>query len=161
MSEPEIARRCQSCGASVRARALFCAQCGHGLSQKPEVAVDATESQEGTANAEDPQFEAIASETAPLTPVLKESESNNVPALPNRGQAENTAVPAHDIIHRGAAVVRDGMEDDLLHRVQRLRKMSNVVLDEASYDPSLRFVLVTAALFLVFLLILILSKWVA
>jgi hypothetical protein len=53
------------------------------------------------------------------------------------------------------------MEDDLLHRVQKLRKMSNVVLDEASYDPSLRFVLVTAALFLVFLLILILSRWVA
>src|SRR5712691_10915214 len=100
MSEPEIARRCQSCGASVRARALFCAQCGHGLSQKATVAVDAT-AQEGTANAEDPQFEAIASETAPLTSVLKESESNNVPALPNRGQAENTAVPAHDIIHRG------------------------------------------------------------
>jgi len=161
MSEPEIARRCLSCGASVRARALFCAQCGNDLSQQPDVAVDATESKEGTANAEDRQFEAIGSETAPLTAAVKESESDNVPALPNRGQTANTAVPAHDTIHRGTAVVRDGMEDDLLHRVQRLRKMSNVVLDEASYDPSLRFVLVAAALFVVFLLILILSKWIA
>ena len=39
--------------------------------------------------------------------------------------------------------------------------MSNIVLDEASYDPSLRFVLVAAALFGVFLLILLLSKWIA
>jgi hypothetical protein len=162
MSEPEIARRCLSCGASVRARALFCSQCGNVLSQKPAVAVDATDAKEGTANAEDPKFEAIGSETAPLTAAVKESESDNVPALPNSGQADNAAVPAaHDTIHRGTAAVRDGMEDDLLHRVQRLRKMSNVVLDEASYDPSLRFVLVAAALFVVFLLILIMSRWIA
>ena len=161
MSEPEIARRCLSCGASVRASALFCSQCGNGLSQKPNITVDAAESKQRTENAEDPQFEAFASETAPLTAAVKESPSHNVPALPNRGQAENTAVPAHDTIQRGAAVVRDGLEDDLLHRVQRLRKVSNVVLDEASYDPSLRFVLVTAALFVVFLLILILSKLIA
>ncbi len=162
MSEPEIARRCLSCGASVRVRALFCPQCGNVLSQKPDVAVDATEAREGTAHAEDPQFKAIGSETAPLTAAVKESESDNVAALPNRGQADNTAVPAaHDSIHRGIAIVRDGMEDNLLHRVQRLRKMSNVVLEEASYDPSLRFVLVAAALFVVFLLILILSKWIA
>jgi hypothetical protein len=52
-------------------------------------------------------------------------------------------------------------EDDPLHRVQRLAKMSTVVLEEASYDPSLRFVLVAAVLFVIFLLILVLSKWIA
>jgi hypothetical protein len=36
--------------------------------------------------------------------------------------------------------------------------MSSVVLDEAGYDPSLRFVLVAAALFLLFLLIMVLNK---
>ena len=161
MSEPEIARRCLSCGASVRVRALFCPQCGSVLSQKPDVAVGATESKEGRANAADPEFEAIGSETAPLTATVKESESDNVPTLPNRWQADTAVPAAHDTIHRGTAVVRDGIEDDLLHRVQRIRKMSNVVLEEASYDPSLRFVLVAAALFVVFLLILILSKWIA
>jgi hypothetical protein len=36
--------------------------------------------------------------------------------------------------------------------------MSSVVIDQASYDPSLRFILVAAALFIVFLTILIISK---
>ncbi len=31
MSEPEIARRCLSCGASVRGRASFCPQCGNRM----------------------------------------------------------------------------------------------------------------------------------
>jgi len=162
MSEPEIARRCLSCGASVRVRALFCAQCGNVLSQKRDDAVVATEPKQATANAENPQIEALGSETAPITAPLKESESVKVRTLRNREQADNTAVEApHDTTHRGTAVERDWIEDDLLHRVQKLRKMSNIVLDEASYDPSLRFVLVAAALFGVFLLILLLSKWIA
>ena len=42
-------------------------------------------------------------------------------------------------------------------RVGRLREASIVVLDEAHDDPALRFVLVAAALFVVFLLILLFS----
>lgn len=33
--EPEISRRCLSCGASVRVRALFCPQCGQRLEAEP------------------------------------------------------------------------------------------------------------------------------
>ncbi|HZH32438.1 MAG TPA: zinc-ribbon domain-containing protein, partial [Pyrinomonadaceae bacterium] len=33
MSEPEIARRCLSCGASVRGRASFCPQCGSRMGE--------------------------------------------------------------------------------------------------------------------------------
>jgi zinc ribbon protein len=43
-------------------------------------------------------------------------------------------------------------------RVEKLRKVSSVVIDQAAYDPSLRFLLVAAALFLLFLVLLILSK---
>jgi hypothetical protein len=43
-------------------------------------------------------------------------------------------------------------------RVEKLRKVSSVVIDQAAYDPSLRFLLVAAALFLLFLILLILSK---
>jgi hypothetical protein len=45
-----------------------------------------------------------------------------------------------------------------LNRVEKLRKVSSVVIDEAAYDPSLRFLLVAACLFLLFIVLLILSK---
>jgi len=44
--------------------------------------------------------------------------------------------------------------------MDRLRKGTSIVIDEAAYDPSLRFVLVAAALFLLFLVLLFLSKWI-
>jgi hypothetical protein len=43
-------------------------------------------------------------------------------------------------------------------RVEKLQKFSSVVIDQAAYDPSLRFLLVAAAFFLLFLVLLILSK---
>ena len=88
MSEPEIARRCAACGASVRQRAMFCPQCGNSISQ---------------------------------------------PTLTAAAEA-----------------VKD--------KVEKLRRVSSVVIDQAAYDPSLRFLLVAAALFVLFLILLILSK---
>jgi len=43
-------------------------------------------------------------------------------------------------------------------RVEKLRKVSSVVIDQAAYDPSLRFLLVAAALFVLFIVLLIMSK---
>jgi hypothetical protein len=43
-------------------------------------------------------------------------------------------------------------------RVEKLQKFSSIVIDQAAYDPSLRFLLVAAAFFLLFLVLLILSK---
>jgi hypothetical protein len=43
-------------------------------------------------------------------------------------------------------------------RVEKLRHVSSVVIDQAAYDPSLRFLLVAAAMFLLFLVLLIMSK---
>jgi predicted RNA-binding Zn-ribbon protein involved in translation (DUF1610 family) len=43
-------------------------------------------------------------------------------------------------------------------RVEKIRHVSSVMIDQAAYDPSLRFLLVAGALFVVFLLLLILSK---
>ena len=42
----------------------------------------------------------------------------------------------------------------------RLRKASSAVLDGATYDPSVRFLLVAAVLFVLFLVILLLSKFI-
>jgi predicted RNA-binding Zn-ribbon protein involved in translation (DUF1610 family) len=109
MSEPEIARRCSSCGASVRQRAMFCPQCGNPISQ---------------------QQAAVMTTTTLQTP---ETIIETAPASKAR-------------------------EDGVRGRVEKLRKVSSVVIDQAAYDPSLRFLLVAAVLFLLFLVLLILSK---
>ena len=43
-------------------------------------------------------------------------------------------------------------------RVEKIRHVSSVVIDQAAYDPSLRFILVAAVLFLLFIVLVILSK---
>ena len=48
--------------------------------------------------------------------------------------------------------------DSVKGRVEKLRHVSSVVIDQAAYDPSLRFLLVAAAFFILFLVLLILSK---
>jgi zinc-ribbon domain len=54
----------------------------------------------------------------------------------------------------------DGMRahDGMRGRVDKFRKVSSIMIDQAAYDPSLRFLLVAAGLFLLFLVLLILSK---
>jgi hypothetical protein len=64
---------------------------------------------------------------------------------------------ARDKIHRASVAARE-LEDDMLHKVEKIRKISTVVIDEAAYDPSLRFLLVAAALFALFLLIVLLNN---
>jgi uncharacterized Zn finger protein (UPF0148 family) len=55
-------------------------------------------------------------------------------------------------------VARRVREDGVRGRVEKLRKVSSVMIDQAAYDPSLRFLLVAAGFFLLFLVLLILSK---
>ena len=60
-------------------------------------------------------------------------------------------------IQRATNIARE-VEGDVKHRVQKVREISHVVIDEAGYDPSLRFVLVAAGLFILFLIIVVLNK---
>ena len=100
MTEPEIDRRCVSCGVSVRQHAMFCPQCGKAIPETPADAIP----------------------TPPPSPP-----------------------PARH-------------PDGVKGRVEKLRHVSSVVIDQAAYDPSLRFLLVAAAMFLLFLVLLIFSK---
>ncbi|HEY0729794.1 MAG TPA: hypothetical protein VGD38_17050 [Pyrinomonadaceae bacterium] len=43
-------------------------------------------------------------------------------------------------------------------RVEKIKHVSAVMIDQAAYDPSLRFLLVVIVLFVLFLILLILSK---
>ncbi len=190
MSEPEISRRCRSCGASIREQAFFCSQCGKELTkhdsvgeQNPDTQRDAQSAQpssspvtaplvdappaENTEGSEGPPIEAgkkpveSAKPTEPLKPKSQQAVSTAEPA--NRRQpAERPREQPHpgsvrDKIQRATTLARD-VEGDVIHRVQKVREISTVVLDEAGYDPSLRFVLVAAVLFILFLVIVLLNK---
>jgi hypothetical protein len=60
-------------------------------------------------------------------------------------------------LQRATTLARD-VEGDVIHRVQKVRQISHVVLDEAGDDPGLRFVLVAAVVFILFLFIVLLNK---
>jgi predicted RNA-binding Zn-ribbon protein involved in translation (DUF1610 family) len=172
MTEPEIARRCPSCGASIRSLAFFCPQCGKQLSeQKSETAQSSTSVV--TAPLVDvppsPDPPNVVEPTALVVPPGKEpvdtiaekpkdiklKEPSTQPQKPTDGRAVAGAGRAR--IQRATTLAKD-VEGDVIHRVQKLREISTVVLDEAGYDPSLRFVLVAAFLFILFLVIVFLNK---
>ena len=60
--------------------------------------------------------------------------------------------------HHARPPARELIDEDGLNRVERFRQMSTAVIDEAAYDPSLRFLLVAAVLFVLFLVLLLLSE---
>lgn len=60
-------------------------------------------------------------------------------------------------VRQRAAAVGASVGENLRPRVEKLREASTVVFDEATDDPGLRFVIVAAALFLLFLFILLFS----
>lgn len=51
-----------------------------------------------------------------------------------------------------------GVAYNVRDRVEKIKHVSSVMIDQAAYDPSLRFILVAAVLFVFFLILLILSK---
>ena len=63
-------------------------------------------------------------------------------------------------IQRATTLARE-VEGDVVHRVQKVREVSSVVLDEAGNDPGLRFVLVAVIVFVLFLIIVLLNKLIA
>ncbi len=157
MPEPEIARRCPACGASIRERAAFCPQCG--IEQKVQPASDESASIHDTEDVvrDDNKTltEAAFQKQAPVAKKNSASEPRK-PTVP-RVARQKAVGEVGARIQRATTRARD-VEGNVVHRVQKFREISSVVLDEAVYDPSLRFVLVAAALFILFLVIVLLNK---
>lgn len=57
-----------------------------------------------------------------------------------------------------APSAKPGVAENVRERVEKIKHVSSVMIDQAAYDPSLRFLLVAAVLFVLFLILLILSK---
>ncbi|MDQ3474096.1 MAG: hypothetical protein M3447_10200, partial [Acidobacteriota bacterium] len=106
-------------------------------------------------------YSARRAETVPLQPLTHDVESS---AAWQREQAMTEALPPALPHHSAPAdgsrpqAERGARGEDVKKGLGKVREISTVMLEEASYDPSARFVLVAAVLFIVFLVILILSE---
>jgi predicted RNA-binding Zn-ribbon protein involved in translation (DUF1610 family) len=133
MSEPEIARRCTACGVSVRQSAVFCPQCGNPIVKQ--------------------QTTTEVSHTAPTQALRTVSTADDSPPSPQTATTQAIHPPPSQ--HTSALT---GVADNVRDRVEKIRHVSSVVIDQAAYDPSLRFLLVAAVLFVLFVILVILSK---
>jgi hypothetical protein len=172
MSEPKISRRCPACGASIRERAFFCPQCGRAL-EDSGVGPAAVPTTTPLTEPQSLQAENLNDTLVERAPP-RSSDKTQRPDRRRRNQGrrggadaipEGSSIPGQieaqvdaGKVRAGTAVVRDAGERNVLQRVAKLRKVSSVVIDEATYDPSLRFILVAAVLFILFLVIVILNK---
>lgn len=167
--EPEISHRCKSCGASIRVGALFCPQCGGPLGESAE-------SVASTPDTEKIDEDKISTRDLSTTSPTVKSELKELPSSGKQSGGHQTSVmqkgaasvavarvpETSDLSHkkrgRFREMARDKVADNLKPRMDKLRRASSVVLEEASaIDPSFRFVLVALLLFIVFIVLLLLS----
>jgi len=176
---PEISHRCPACGVSIRdfdEQALFCPECGQPLvtGEIPETnivtenapATDEIQSQPVVTRADD-NASRVSDATSEqpkvdeprdhVTPKLQSDEVASPPADSSKGPRPGARERTRETLHRASNVARGAIEDNV-KRVEKIHHVSSVMFEEAHYDPSLRFVLVALGLFLVFVLLLVLSK---
>ncbi len=133
MSEPEILLRCPECGASVRAAAHFCPQCGHVMNN------------ESAAAAEDD------------APPVRDASLLTLNAKPDATRRPTPKAASLRLPYPERSQSSVIVKEDSRPRIEQLREASLDVLEEASEDSGLRFVLVAFTLFLLFLLCLFIS----
>ena len=131
ISEPEIARRCAACGVTVREAAVFCPQCGNPI---------------------------VKHQTTDAPETAKTQALNTVTTTDDSTQAAPPAVQTKAVHPAPNPPARGGVADNVRDRVEKIRHVSSVVIDQAAYDPSLRFLLVAVVLFVMFIVLVILSK---
>lgn len=180
--QPEISHRCPACGVSIRdfdEGALFCPECGKPLATGETHEADiVTENAPATNEIQSvpvvSRAEESATESAAVSAPVAEQPRVDEPPKPETAElsTEDVAAPTIDpsraprhgarertreTLHRASNVARGAIEGNV-KRVEKIHHVSSVMFEEAHYDPSLRFVLVALGLFLVFVLLLVLSK---
>ncbi len=156
---PEISHRCASCGASIRdfgERAMFCPECGKSIAIAKESSPNGGEAQAevsstvGAAGTVDDPHDDIAAVS-----VMPRSDQKAIKSDSHErhGAREKT----RETLHRASTAARGAIEHNV-KRVEKVQHVSAVMLEEASSDPSLRFVMVALGLFVLFIILLVLSK---
>ncbi|HVS81076.1 MAG TPA: zinc-ribbon domain-containing protein [Pyrinomonadaceae bacterium] len=165
MSQPEISHRCASCGASVREPAMFCPECGKSLSEPAEESAPQVAAEKSAPAVESVAAnESVGAVSQPATKVEPTPPTSAADDSTKRADSESLPISrtgkyekARDSLHRASTATREALADNV-KRVEKIRHVSSAMIEEATYDPSLRFVLVALALFVVFLVLLLLSK---
>ena len=163
-----------ACGAAIRARSQFCPQCGKPLEKGASDALPsggrkaaAAEKQRQTGARTDRELKTspLVPPTHVLGPEPDRSSALSAPSQTGDKMAEGNHArqakahreekPAKGQRVKNAA--REMVQENVRPRVEKLRKASNVVLEEAAIDPSLRFILIAVLIFIVFITLLLLS----
>jgi len=160
MPEPKIARRCPTCHVSIREQAFFCPQCGNKLDRHHAAPAEDSQQIHDTEAIHDTEEIVDGGKTLTESDFRARNKETKAPdKTENRRTRPRVPGEVGSKIQRVTTKARD-VEGDVKQRVQKFREISSVVIDEASYDPSLRFVLVAAALFVLFLVIVLLNKFI-
>ena len=121
----------------------------------PEEAATAKASAtESAANTDAMKPVILPEEVTTAKPLVTEKDRAKEPAIDDRHKARERT---RETLHRASTRARGAIEDNV-KRVEKIHHVSTVMWEEATYDPSLRFVLVALGLFVVFVILLILSK---
>jgi predicted RNA-binding Zn-ribbon protein involved in translation (DUF1610 family) len=170
LMEPEIARRCSGCGAAVRGGAQFCPECGKAVKSRAADADNTGNMSETPASKKADDGRETPSITTSQSSSVAETAASvaavqEIPAAPVAGEERPHVVAATTPLtqeaeersrrQRMATTSRASVEGKVAPRVERLRQASNVMLEEASSDPGLRFVLITIVIFILSLLLLL------
>jgi predicted RNA-binding Zn-ribbon protein involved in translation (DUF1610 family) len=160
--QPEISTRCSSCGAAVRDPAMFCPECGKPMASASNQSRPRATAETSPPAASEPVV-AQATQTknepvdlaGPTTAVDTAAIKTDKPAEPSAPHGARER--AREGLHRASSVARGAFEDNV-KRVEKIHHVSTAMIEEAHYDSSLRFVLVALGLFVIFILLLVLSK---
>ena len=86
-----------------------------------------------------------------------QAKADSEPAKATTPERHGARERTRETLHRASTAARGAIERPV-KQVEKIHHVSTVMLEEAHYDPSLRFVLVALGLFVLFVILLVLSK---
>ena len=159
--QPEILHRCESCGAIIREAAMFCPECGKPLAvtkqEEPDLNAEASAGPTTDAAASTSEQSMPSSGVENHAANADQAKADSAPVKAATSERHGARERTRETLHRASTAARGAIERPV-KQVEKIHHVSTVMLEEAHYDPSLRFVLVALGLFVLFVILLVLSK---